>query len=179
MNVIRYCSRRRIPCAHSTAYFGSLKSSIEPPVDGVLGYVQTQLMTKSPKKQNQPVIQIVTNPKTISTPIASTEVNVIQSSEYSGTKKKGKNKSKKYENQQESNKTQNPNVESKNKRKVKFSCLICGGDHFTKECPWRVEVIIFLKKYPTSVLILSLPNNNWLTINPCTSLPRLLLMRLK
>ena len=40
--------------------------------------------------------------------------------------------SKKPDNQQEGNKTQNSNADSKGKRKVKFLCLICEGDHFTK-----------------------------------------------
>ena len=45
---------------------------------------------------------------------------------------KGKNKSKKPDNQQEGNKTQNSDIDSKDKRKVKYPCLICGGDHFMK-----------------------------------------------
>ena len=63
-------------------------------------------MAKSSKKKNQPAsrtIQTLKNPKTTSTPVVSTEVNVAQSSESLGTKKKGKNKSKKSENQEESN----------------------------------------------------------------------------
>ena len=63
--------------------------------------------------------------------VASSEVNVIKSTESSNEKKKGKNKSKKPDNQQESNKPQNPDIDSKGKRKVDYPCLIYGGDHFT------------------------------------------------
>ena len=82
--------------------------SIEPLVDGVLGFVQTQSMAKSSKKKKQPTTpasQTISNPKTASPPVVSTEVNAFQSSEYLGGNKKGKNKSEKYENQQEGNKT--------------------------------------------------------------------------
>ena len=57
---------------------------------------------------------------------------MIQSNESSSGKQKDKNKSKKPDNQQEGNKTQNSDVDSKGKQKVKYPCLICGGDHFTK-----------------------------------------------
>ena len=89
------------------------------------------------------MIQLVLLPKTASPPIASTKVNAIQSTKSLGGKKKGKNKSNKYDNQHEGNKTQNLDVDSKNKRKENFPCLICGGDHFTKECPHQEEVSKF------------------------------------
>ena len=78
---------------------------------------------------------------------------MVQSIEYSGGKKKCKNKSNKFDNQQEGNKTQNPDVDSKNKRKEKFPCLICGGDHFTKECHYREEFNKFLKNTPTPIVL--------------------------
>ena len=74
------------------------------------------------KKKNQlatPASQPVPPPKTASSPIVSTKVNAIQSAQYSGGKKKGKNKSKKYDNQQEG-KTKNPDLDPKNKRKESF-----------------------------------------------------------
>ena len=58
--------------------------------------------------------------KTASSPVASAELNAVQSTESSGGKKKGKNKSKKPDNQQEGNKTQNSDADSKGKRKVKY-----------------------------------------------------------
>ena len=52
---------------------------------------------------------------------------------------------KKLDNQREGNTPPNPYADSKGKIKIKYPCLICGGDHFTKECPRREEVNKFLK----------------------------------
>ena len=74
----------------------------EPPIDGVLGLVQTQTKEKYFKKQNQtatPLNQLTPSSKTTPSLIASAEVNTIQSTESPGEKKKGKNKSKKPDNQ--------------------------------------------------------------------------------
>ena len=48
-------------------------------------------------------------------------------------------------NQPKDNKTQTTHIESKTKRNVKFPRLICGDDHFTKECPRHDEVNKFMK----------------------------------
>ena len=93
------------------------------------------MMTKYSKKQTQTATsanQPSPPSKTTPSPVASADVNAIQSTEFSSGKKKGKNKSKNPDNQQEGNKPQNPDVDSKGKRKVKYPCLICEGDHFTK-----------------------------------------------
>ena len=61
-------------------------------------------MTNSTKKQNQPstlASQLVPSPKNSSSPIFSTEVNVIQSFESSRGNNRAKNKSKKFYNQEE------------------------------------------------------------------------------
>ena len=108
---------------------------MEPRVDGILGSIQAHFVAKSMKKQNQTTSlanQTAPNPKTTSTLVVSTEVNAVQSLEYSGTRKKGKKKSKKPMIQQKDNKTQTTYVKSKTNRKAKFACLVCGGDHFTK-----------------------------------------------
>ena len=111
-------------------------------------------MARSSKKQNAtPSNQQAPPTKPKSSPVASTEVNTVQSIESSGRKKKGKNKSKKPDNQQEGNKTQNTDNNSKGKRKVKYPCLIYGGDHFTKECPPHEEVGKFLKDSPTPTIL--------------------------
>ena len=128
----------------------------EPPADGILGSVQTQTATKYSKKQNQTAT--LSNQPALSTkpppsPVASAKVNTIQSNESSSRKKKGKNKPKKPDNQQEGNKRQNSDVDSKGKRKVKYPCLICGGDHFTNECPRCEEVSKFLKTSPTPTML--------------------------
>ena len=38
-------------------------------------------------------------------------------------------------------------------QKVKYPSLICGGDHFTKECPRHEEVSKFLKTSPTPAVL--------------------------
>ena len=130
------------------------RPTTELPVDGILGSVQTQTMTKSSKKQAAtPSNQQAPPAKTTFSHVASIGENMIQSTESSGENKKGKNKSKKLDNQQEGNKTQNTDNDSKGKRKVKYPCLIYGGDHFTKECPRREEVGKILKSSPTPTVL--------------------------
>ena len=72
-----------------------------------------------------------------SKPTVSAEVNDIQSTQSSGNNKKGKDKNKKPRNQQENPKPIALEIDNKGKRKVKYPCLLCGGDHFMKECPRR------------------------------------------
>ena len=76
-------------------------------------------------------------------------------------KNKGKNKSKKSNNQKEGNKPQNLDVDSKNKRKVNYPYLICGGDHFTKECPCLEEVNKFLKTPPSPTILIDPFPSQW------------------
>ena len=98
----------------------------EPPANGILGSVQTQIVAKSSKKQAAtPSNQQVPHAKTTSSFVAFIEVNTVQSTESLGGKKKGKSKSKNLDNQWEGNKTQNKDSDSKRKRKVKYPCLIC------------------------------------------------------
>ena len=44
--------------------------------------------------------------------------------------------------------------DNKGKRKAKYPYLLCGGDHFTKECPRRDEINKFLKSNPTPVVLI-------------------------
>ena len=36
---------------------------------------------------------------------------------------------------------------------MKYPCLLCGGDHFTKECPCRDEITQFLKTNPVLAVL--------------------------
>ena len=45
------------------------------------------------------------------------------------------------------------NENDKGKRKAKYPCLLCGGDHFTKECPHRDEINKFLKSNPAPAVL--------------------------
>jgi hypothetical protein len=76
-------------------------------------------------------------------------VNAVQfsSSQQSGGNKKTKNKQKKNNNNNENPKTptQPPALEKQPQRKLKFSCLICGDDHYTRDCPHHDEVAKIFK----------------------------------
>jgi len=79
------------------------------------------------------------------------EVNVVQSTvedKASKGKKKGKGKAKFDTPKQDS---LNPSADDASKRKPKYPGLICEEDHYTKDCPHRVEVSWLFKG--TSVIL--------------------------
>ena len=43
--------------------------------------------------------------------------------------------------------------DNKGKRKAKYPCLLCGGDHFMKECLYRDEINKFLKTNPALTVL--------------------------
>jgi hypothetical protein len=56
-------------------------------------------------------------------------------------KKKTKNKSKNTNNnEQPKNQAQTPTTEKKPQWKLKFPCIICGENHYTRYCPHHNEV---------------------------------------
>jgi hypothetical protein len=74
---------------------------------------------------------------TPTSPIGKTsEVNVVQSTPTSKNKsKKGKGRNKEDKNNNpQSDKTKTQPVEDKDKCKPRYPCLICGDDHYTKDC---------------------------------------------
>ena len=127
----------------------------EVPVDGIVSSIQSPSVEKPNKKPQTPT-------PTPSTPKVSAEVNYIQSTQTScNNKKKGKNRNKKPGNQQETPRPTNSDND-KGKRKEKYPCLLCDGDHFSKECPCQDEISQFLKSNPTPAIrrILFPLNNN-------------------
>ena len=50
-------------------------------------------------------------------------------------------------------------IDNKDKRKPRYPCLICGDDHYTKDCPRRAEVTKFLQgiRKPPTPAVLSQP----------------------
>jgi hypothetical protein len=104
--------------------------------DGVIGTAQTQshsVSSTNPKSSSSNV-QHAPSP---ATPIDKTsEVNVVQSTPTGKNKNKkgrGKNKEGKNNNQIEQSKT--THVEDWDKCKPHYPCLICGDDHYMKDCP--------------------------------------------
>ena len=45
------------------------------------------------------------------------------------------------------------NDNDKGKRKAKYPCLLCRGNHFTKECPSHEEINQFLKTNPVPAVL--------------------------
>jgi hypothetical protein len=77
------------------------------------------------------------------------EVNVVQSTPTGKNKsKKGRGKNKESKNNNQNEKTKTPPIDDRDKRKPRYPCLICGDDHYTKDCPRRVEVNKFLQGMP-------------------------------
>jgi hypothetical protein len=107
------------------------KPSSSSHADGVIGSVKTQYTSQSTTLSS-------TSPQT-----QISKVNAVQSapSQQSGGKKKTKNKSKNTNNnEQPKNQVQTPTTEKQPQRKLKFPCIICGDDHYTRESPHRNEV---------------------------------------
>jgi hypothetical protein len=132
---------------------GTSSTSIVPAAshaaDGVIGTTHTHSHSVSS-----------TNPKSTSSnvqnapsPVASTgktyEVNAVQSTPIDKNKsKKGRGKNKESKNNNQTEKTKTPPVEDRDKHKPRYPCLICGDDHYTKDCPRRAEVTKFLQGTP-------------------------------
>jgi hypothetical protein len=88
------------------------------------------------------------------------EVNAVQSipaGKNKSIKRKGKNKEEK--NTLQARKTKTPPVDDRDKRKPRYPCLICGDDHYTKDCPRHTKVTKFLQvaPKPPTLVILSQP----------------------
>jgi hypothetical protein len=129
-------------------------------VDGVIGTSQAQshsIASTKPKSTSSNV----QNAPSPSTPTGkNSEVNSIQSTSTGKNKSKkgrGKNKEGKNNNQTEQPKT--TPVEYRDKSKPRYPCLICGDDHYTKDCPRRAEVTKFLQgtSKPSTPTVLSQP----------------------
>jgi hypothetical protein len=117
--------------------------------DGVIGTTQIQshsVSSKTPKSASCNV----QNALSPATPTSKTsEVNVVQSTpagKIKSKKRRGKNKEGKNNNQVEQTKT--TPVEEWDKCKPRYPCLICGDDHYMKDCPRRAEVTKFLQGSP-------------------------------
>ena len=108
-------------------------------VDGVIGSMSQNSRKSSNGKQKFNS----SNNSALPTPPDSgktTEVNVVQGNpmeKASKRKMKGKVKSKPDAPKPESSKSR---TDDGSQRKPKYPCLICEGDHYTKDCPQRYEV---------------------------------------
>jgi hypothetical protein len=127
------------------------KPSSASHTDGVIGSVKTQSATQSAGTIQRPALMddpSSTTPSSTPPPTQVSDVNAVQStpSQPLGGKKKARNKPKKNNNnEQPKTQPQTSTAGKQPQRKPKFPCLICGDDHYTRDCPHRDEVAKLFK----------------------------------
>ena len=110
--------------------------------DGMISSVNTKSKNKS-SKNSYPIITLPDSLTGDSSTEIFADIHVVESSttkSKSGSKRKGKKK-----NKQNSKDKTDKNESTYKKLKPRYPCFICDEDHFTKECPHRVEVSKFVK----------------------------------
>jgi hypothetical protein len=128
--------------------------------DGVIGtaHAHSHSVSSTTPKSTFSNVQNAPSP---ATPTGKTsEVNVVQSTTTGKNKsKKGRGKNKEGKNNNQTEQPKNIPVEDRDKRKPRYPCLICGDDHYTKDCPRRAEVTKFLQgtSKPSTSTVLSQP----------------------
>jgi hypothetical protein len=137
--------------------------------DGVIGSVKTQSTTQSIGTTQRPASTVSpssTAPSSTPTQTQVSDVNVVQStpSQQLGGKNKARNKTKKNNNnEQHKTQPQTPAIGKQPQRKMKFPCLICGDDHYTRDCPHCDEVAkIFKGNLQPTVLTQPFPQQQYL-----------------
>ena len=90
-------------------------------------------------------------------PAQSTDVNMVQTTKSSRQNNRNQRRKNSSGEQEEAN-TKEPQPENNNKKgkkKLKFSCLACKEDHFTKDCLCLADVHKFVEqsKNPMSVVL--------------------------
>jgi hypothetical protein len=117
--------------------------------DGVIGSTQAQphFASSTNPKSTSSNVQNASSP---SPPTSKTsEVNAVQSTPAGKNKsKKGRGKNKEGKNNSPAKQTKTTPIDDWDKRKPRYPCLICGDDHYTKDCPRCVEVTKFLQGAP-------------------------------
>jgi hypothetical protein len=106
--------------------------------NSVIGTLHAQLHSVQTSSNNPKLISSnVQNAPSPTPPIGNTsEVNVVQSTPAGNNQsRKGKGKNKEDKNNLQAEKTKTPPVDNRDKRKPRYPCLICGDDHYTKDCP--------------------------------------------
>jgi hypothetical protein len=127
------------------------KPSSTSHANGVIGSVKTQSTSQSTGTTQWSTSTSAPSsnaPSSTSPQTQVSEVNTVQStpSQQPGGKKKERNKPKKNNNnEQPKNQPQTPVARKQPQRKLKFPCLICSDDHYTRDCPHRDEVAKIFK----------------------------------
>jgi hypothetical protein len=140
-------------------------TSSAPPVashaaDGVIGSTHSQSHTVSLTTPKSTSSNVQSAPSPAPPPGKTSEVNVVQTAPAGKTKsRKGRGKNKEGKNNNPNEQTKTPPVDDRDKRKPRYPCLMCGDDHYTKDCPRRAEVTKFLQgtPKPSTPAVLSQP----------------------
>jgi hypothetical protein len=104
--------------------------------DGVIGTAQAQSHSVSSTTPKSTSSNVHNAPSPTTSAGKNSEVNVVQSTPICKNKsKKGRGKNKEGKNNNQTEKPKNTPVEDQDKRKPWYPCLICGDDHYTKDCP--------------------------------------------
>jgi hypothetical protein len=114
--------------------------------DGVVGTAQAQPHSASSTNPKSASSNVQNAPSPAPPTGKTSEVNLVQSIPIGKNKSKkwsGKNKEGKNNSQAEQTKT--APVDDRDKHKPQYPCLICGDDHYTKDCPRRGKVTKFLQ----------------------------------
>jgi hypothetical protein len=140
-------------------------TSSAPPVashaaDGVIGSTHIQSHTVSTTTPKSTSSNVQNAPSPAPPPGKTSEVNVVQSTPAGKTKsRKGRGKNKEGKNNNPTEQTKSPPVDDRDKRKPRYPCLICGEDHYMKDCLRRAKVNKFLQgtPKPSTPAVLSQP----------------------
>jgi hypothetical protein len=143
---------------------GSSNTSATPAAshaaDGVIGstHSHSHCVSTTTPKSNSSNVQSAPSP---APPAGKTyEVNAVQSTPIGKTKsRKGRGKNKEGKNNNPNEQTKPPPVDDRDKRKPRYPCLICGDNHYTKDCPRCAEINKFLQgaPNPSTPTVLSQP----------------------
>jgi hypothetical protein len=143
---------------------GSSSTSATPAAsyatDGVIGstHSHSHFVSTTTPKSNSSNVQSAPSP---APPAGKTsEVNTIQTTSTGKPKsKKGRGKNKEGKNNNPNEQTKSPPVDDRDKCKPRYPCLICGDDHYTKDCSRCAEVNKFLQgtPKPSTPIVLSQP----------------------
>jgi hypothetical protein len=119
--------------------------------DNVIGTFHSQPHSiQTSNKNPKPIYSNFQNALSPTPPTGKTsKVNVVQSTPAGKNKsRKGKDKNKEDKNNSQAERTKTPPIDDRDKRKPGYPCLICGDDHYTKDCPRRAKVTKFLQGTP-------------------------------
>jgi hypothetical protein len=115
-------------------------------VDGVIGSSQAQPHSTSSTNPKSASSNVQNAPSPAPPTGKTSEVNVVQSTPVGKNKsKKGRGKNKEGKNNSQAEQTKTTPVDDRDKRKPQYPCLICGDDHYMKDCPRCAEVTKFLQ----------------------------------